>query len=141
MMPVKKPATTNHIATNPYDDRADRQHVRPDILLRVRTKVWLETDSDFVIGEGGLELLAGIIRSGSLTKAAREIGWSYRHAWGYLRHAEKVLSARLATSKPGKGMRRGMILTDAGLMLFERLSAIRQEIHAAAEMSYQPNET
>jgi len=139
-MPVSKPANTNPTVTNRGYHRARGQHVRPDISLRVCTKVWLEAGSDFVIGEGGLDLLAGILRSGSLTNAAREIGWSYRHAWGYLRHSESVLGAPLAKSKPGKGNQRGMILTDLGHEIFERLSAVRQAIHAAARMSDQPDE-
>jgi molybdate transport system regulatory protein len=128
MMPVRKPAIRNHITLNARDHLESGQHVCPDISLRVRAKVWLELDGQFVIGEGGLDLLDSIVRSGSLTRAARHVGWSYRHAWGYLKNAERVLRVRLTTAKPGKGHRRGTILTEAGRALFQELSSLRQKI-------------
>jgi molybdate transport system regulatory protein len=79
--------------------------------LTARRKVWFESNGQFVIGEGGLELLTAIAAMGSLTGAARVVGWSYRHAWGYLRQSERVLGASLTTRRPGKGARRGVDLT------------------------------
>lgn len=90
--------------------------------LRLRTKVWLEYGGEFVIGEGGLDLLAGIARSGSLTRAACDLGWSYRHAWGYVRRAERALRMPLTRSVPGKGRNRGMALTAAGERLVSDLT-------------------
>jgi molybdenum-dependent DNA-binding transcriptional regulator ModE len=80
------------------------QRVRSCIdRLAVRTKIWLEIDGRFVIGEHGLELLRGINREGLLAGAARLLGWSYRHAWGYVRHAEAVLGGPLLVKHAGKG--------------------------------------
>jgi molybdate transport repressor ModE-like protein len=83
------------------------------------------------MGDGGLRLLLGIVRHGSLVKAAHAIGWSYRHAWGYLRRAEQVLGAPLAASRSGKGPARGMDLTEAGRRVLERLEAARARIDEA----------
>src|SRR5688500_2957403 len=96
--------------------------------LRPRTKVWLERDGRFVIGDGGLRLLLAIERRGSLSAAAAEIGWSYRHAWGYLRQAQRVLGARLTAARPGKGASRGTTLTDTGRRLAEQLGAVRGQL-------------
>ena len=88
------------------------QHVRSCIdRVRVRTKLWLEIDGKFAIGEHGLDLLVAIERTGSLAAAARRLGWSYRHAWGYIRHAESVLGGRLLISRSGKGAGRGATLS------------------------------
>ena len=38
-----------------------------------KTKVWLERDGQFVLGDGGLLLLLGILEHGSLLGAARQI--------------------------------------------------------------------
>jgi molybdate transport repressor ModE-like protein len=97
----------------------------------VRTKVWLEAGGRFVMGDGGLRLLLGIVQHGSLVKAAQAIGWSYRHAWGYLRHAEEALGTPLATSRSGKGRARGMDLTETGRRLLERLQVAREQIDKA----------
>ena len=96
-----------------------------------KTKVWLERDGQFVLGDGGLLLLLGILEHGSLLGAARQIRWSYRHAWGYLRRAEAALGTRLTEARPGKGASRGTTLTEAGRLVIERLAQIRNRIDDA----------
>jgi molybdate transport system regulatory protein len=102
------------------------QHVRSFIPgLSVRSKIWLEVNGRFAIGEGGLELLNAISVIGSLAGAAQQVGWSYRHAWGYLRRAENVLGVRLLTTRVGKGAARGATLTPHArrlIRLFEKHS-------------------
>lgn len=90
----------------------------------LRSKVWLELDGQFVLGEGGLALLHEINSSRSLTCAARRIGWSYRHAWGYLRNAEKRLDVVLTSPVAGKGRSRGTCLTPSGVVILRALSQI-----------------
>lgn len=95
--------------------RTGDQHVQPCIpRVTVCTKRWLEVDGRFAIGEHGFELLAAIERSGSLAKAARELGWSYRHAWGYVREAERTLGGVLLVHRSGKGAARGAQLSYLG---------------------------
>lgn len=101
------------------------------LAAQPKTKIWLEHGGRFMIGDGGLHLLEGIARSGSLAEAVREMGWSYRHAWGYLRRAESVLGAPLLLTRPGKGAARGTTLTPAGRLLLERLRALRDRIDEA----------
>ena len=93
--------------------------------LSVRTKVWIEHDGQFVIGEGGLDLLDAISASASLREAARTIGWSYRHAWGYLRNAERFIGGPLTGAVPGKGKNRGTALTATGRMVRRLLATLR----------------
>jgi molybdate transport system regulatory protein len=120
----------------PSGGRPSHQTVAPDILtVRVRTKVWLEIGGRFVIGDGGLSLLEGVARLGSLAAAVREIGWSYRHAWGYVRHAETVLGTPLLAPRPGKGRERGAVLTEPGRRLLVRLRAAREQVDAAIGQS------
>ena len=81
------------------------QRVPSNILAAsARSKVWIELNGRFVIGEGGVRLLLAIRETGSLAAALRRIGWSYRHGWGYLRQAEAAL-ARLDTLTAGQGIR------------------------------------
>ena len=108
---------------------AARQNDRPcPVPLQVRTKVWLEREGAFVIGDGGLRLLQEIERRGSLLAAARQIGWSYRHAWQYLRRAEEVCGYPLVVPRPGKGLRRGTDLTADGSNLLTVLRAARKRV-------------
>ena len=101
------------------------------IAAQAKTKIWLELGGRFMIGDGGLRLLEGIGRHGSLAEAVRDIGWSYRHAWGYLRRAQVVLGAALIVTRAGKGAARGTTLTPAGRLLVERLRALRDRIDEA----------
>jgi molybdate transport system regulatory protein len=105
------------------------QRVRGNIPTgQARTKIWLELDGRFIIGEGGLHLLLAIRETGSLAAALRRIGWSYRHGWGYLRRAEEVLGATLTRSRPGKGSARGTELTPAAALLIRRLLRLRSQV-------------
>jgi molybdate transport system regulatory protein len=112
----------------PGADQSAHAHI---IAAQVKTKVWLELDGGFVIGDGGLRLLLGIVRHGSLAEAVRELGWSYRHAWGYLRQAEARLGVAVIRTRSGRGSARGMELTEAGHLLMERLRALRDRIDEA----------
>ena len=101
------------------------------IAAQVKTKVWLELGGEFFAGDGGIHLLGGIIRHGSLARTVREIGWSYRHAWGYLRRAERALQTPVVRNRPGRGAARGMELTETGHLLLERLQALRDRVDEA----------
>jgi molybdate transport system regulatory protein len=111
------------------------ESIAPDAValpaIAVKTKVWLERDAQFVVGDGGLKLLLGILEHGSLLGAARQIRWSYRHAWEYLRRAETALGMPLTKPRPGKGSSRGSALTEAGRLVIERLAAFRNKIDDA----------
>ncbi len=110
---------------------AARHALEGIIAAQVRTKVWLELDGRFVVGDGSLRLLLGLVRYGSLAEAVRELGWSYRQAWGYLRRAEALLGVPLIRTRPGKGAMRGTELTEAGRLLMERLQGLRHRIDEA----------
>jgi molybdate transport system regulatory protein len=84
------------------------------IDVQVRTKCWLEVDGRFAVGQHGFELLRAIGRHRSLAGAARAVGWSYRHAWDYLRRAEHAFGSPLAVVRAGKGRVRGMELSALG---------------------------
>jgi molybdate transport system regulatory protein len=113
------------------------QHVPPNtVTLHVHTKVWLEHAGEFVLGEGGVALLRQIDQLGSLTQAAKAIGWSYRHAWGYVRHAERQLGVALVTTSPGKGARRGTMLSPAGREVARRVERACRSARRAATMQW-----
>src|SRR5262249_58746970 len=105
------------------------------IAARVKTKVWLELSGEFFVGDGGIHLLGGIFQHGSLAQAVREIGWSYRHAWGYLRRVERALHTPIVRNRPGRGAARGMELTETGHLLLERMRALRDRLDEAARPS------
>lgn len=102
----------------------------PSTTSQLRTKVWIEHDGRFVVGDGGLRLLEAVAERGSLLAAARTLGWSYRHAWAYLKRAETVLGTPLVALRPGKGRRRGTALTADGQRIVTILAGARRRLDA-----------
>jgi len=53
-------------------------------MYDLKLKIWLERDGRFIISDGRAALLRKIKASSSLAEAAKEMGMSYRHAWGII---------------------------------------------------------
>jgi molybdate transport system regulatory protein len=88
--------------------------------LVVKSKVWLEAEGEPVFGEGRKQLLEAIERHGSINRAARQTGISYRRAWSYLRTMESRLGVKLIETQRGGQNGGGATLTeDARLIIKE----------------------
>jgi len=67
-------------------------------------KIWLEYKEEPLLGKGGAEILEGIKKEKSISKAAKTIGMSYRYVWNYLAKTEKTLGEPVVNRfKGGKG--------------------------------------
>ncbi|MBN1678221.1 MAG: NUDIX domain-containing protein [Candidatus Thermoplasmatota archaeon] len=53
-------------------------------MYELKIRIWLERDGRFIVSDGRARLLRKIADTSSLSKAAKEMGMSYRHAWGVL---------------------------------------------------------
>ena len=90
-------------------------------------KLWLEHDGEYVFGPGAYALLQSIHATGSITQAAKDLGMSYRYAWGVIRKIETTLSTKLIESyKGGKQGGGGAIVTEYGLSLMELYSQVNR---------------
>ena len=88
-------------------------------MYEFKSKNWLEKDGKVIIGEGRATLLKFILKFESLTKAAEEMGMSYRHAWGIVQEINEVLGKEIIHSERG-GVDGGKTqLTDEGKRLLE----------------------
>jgi molybdate transport system regulatory protein len=96
----------------------------------VRLHIWLETEGGMFFGSGRAKLLEGIERHGSLQKAAKELGMSYRAAWGKIKQTEKVLGFQLV-EKAGN-YRDGYRLTEFGRMLKDKFTLWFDEVEKVA---------
>ena len=104
--------------------------------MRICLKFWIEKDGRHVIGRGGYEILKSIERCGSISKASKELGMSYRFVWNYVRRMERVLGEKIVISKRG-GIEGGETrLTDLGRELietFEKYERIFESVPDAVE--------
>ncbi len=80
-----------------------RRYNDPD-LMKMKLKIWMEQDGSVAFAEGRRMLLEAVDRLGSLNAAAKELGMSYRAAWGKIRATEEALGLKLLdVTTGGKG--------------------------------------
>lgn len=109
--------------------------IRPNMLLFAYmvspnlSHTWGSRDGNDRLGPQLFRLLDAIARLGSLQHAAREIGISYRHAWGLLTTATQTLGTALVKLERG----RGATLTGLGdtLLQLDRKAAQQLAPHFA----------
>jgi molybdate transport system regulatory protein len=65
-------------------------------------KVWLKKREQDVLGEGGTSLLEAIGSCGSITKAAREAGMSYKYAWDRLAEIQAAIGRPVVSTRRGR---------------------------------------
>lgn len=94
--------------------------------VRLHVKFWLERDGKVLFGEGRQQLLEAVANTGSLAGAARELGMSYRAAWGRIKASEQRLGIKLV--EPEKDGHRGMKLTPQARRLMERFQRLQAKI-------------
>ncbi len=83
-----------------------------------------------------MRLLEGVQRTGSLHKAAAEMGMAYSKAWKLLKGLEAEWGFPLLESKPGGQGGGKSILTQQGEELLIRYTAMLAQVEKAAEQAF-----
>jgi len=101
-------------------------------------KLWLSS----VTGEGILEedryrMLKEIHSKGTLRSAAKELGISYRKAWGDLKKAEDLLGYQLVDRQRGGKNGGTSKLTGKAVKLLEAYEALHIKLDDAVENAYE----
>lgn len=105
--------------------------------MQVKSKVWLEKDGKLVFGIGKTLILKTISQTGSINKAAKIMNMSYRHAWSYIRSAEKRLGEPLLIKIKGGKEGGGAVLTDYAKDLLKKFTELEQEVKLFVDSRYQ----
>ena len=109
---------------------------RFNVLLNY--KLWLSSMSGEGIISGEVyKLLLGIREKGSLQAAAKEVGMSYRKAWGDIKKAEELLGYALTDKKRGGKEGGQSVLTSDAHKLLEAYAALQERLDEAVEEAYQ----
>lgn len=103
--------------------------------MKVAYKVWLDSDGK-AFGEGPYELLTLIEKTGSLHRAAIEMGMSYRKAWLTLRASEKRLGFPLLERTVGGTSGGGSSLTPEAKKFIKRYKRFRIDVGQAITKAY-----
>jgi molybdate transport system regulatory protein len=107
-------------------------------IMDVKIRLWLTDEAgEGFLGEGRYRLLCAIGRLGSLQRAARELGISYRKAWGDIQSVERHVG--FAVLKRQRGGRSGgeSSLTEQAKWLLESYSKIQTEAEKMVRRRWQ----
>lgn len=92
-------------------------------LKKIRIRCWVEVDGMKFFGPGRADLLEQLEKSGSITKAAKALGMSYKKAWAMVDEMNTLARRPLVIAQKGGRHGGGTRLTAAGS---EALSAFRK---------------
>ncbi len=109
--------------------------LRPE--LRPNCRLWMYAPGKAgVFGDGKCRLLHAIAQHGSLQKAARQTGMSYRKAWADLRKAEECLGIPLLTRQRGGKAGGATTLTDGARAILSAYETFRSEATAELQAAF-----
>ena len=94
--------------------------------MKLRYKLWIEKDGEKVFGDGPLDILHRVERTGSLRQAAAEINMSYSQAWNLMKDLEKRLGFNLLKRKVGGEKGGGSELTEEARELMMKFKMFRE---------------
>ena len=103
----------------------------------VRLTVRVDFGAERALGPGKIRLLEAIGKTGSISRAGRALGMSYRRAWLLVDDMNRCFRAPVVTTQPGGVRGGGAALTPFGLELIEKYRAIESRATAAAKPQLQ----
>jgi molybdate transport system regulatory protein len=98
----------------------------------VRLTVRIDFGAERALGPGKIRLLEAIGKAGSISRAGRALGMSYRRAWLLIDDMNRCFRAAVVATQPGGVRGGGAALTAFGLQLIENYRAIETQAAAAA---------
>ncbi len=94
--------------------------------FNLKYKIWIDNNGK-AFGDGPMDILTRVTATGSLKKAAREMGMSYSQAWKLVRTLEKRLGFKLLERKIGGRAGGGSEVTVQAELLMKRFAFFREE--------------
>ena len=99
----------------------------------IRFRCWLDIDGEKFFGPGRAELLQLIGETGSISKAAKSMGMSYKKAWAMVDEMNLKSNKPLVVAQKGGTKGGGTELTDAGRKLVEVYLKLTSRINILIE--------
>jgi len=93
---------------------------------KIKSRIWIEADGNILLGEGRVRLLKAIEEEGSLSKAAKSLGMSYKKALSLIDAVNKRAEKPVTTSSIGGKGGGGAELTTYGKSLVEAFETINE---------------
>jgi len=94
--------------------------------FQVGGKLWIECNGKKFFGPGPVELLELVEKNGSISKAARAMGLSYKKAWEIIDSANRLTARPLVITQSGGENGGGTIVTNEAKKLITYHKALRK---------------
>jgi len=108
----------------------------PHKNIEIKSKLWIEIDSEPVFGKGRKFLLEAIDKYGSISQAAKEINISYRKAWSYIKAMEERIGMRLVERHAGGKHGGGATLTQDAREFLIKYETLESGIKEIVDMKF-----
>ena len=95
--------------------------------------LWIECGSEGFLGPGRVELLQLIEKTGSINKAAAEMGMSYKKAWDMINSLNMQAAKPLVIAHAGGENGGGSVITEDAKTLIEHYIKLRKRFDAFLE--------
>ena len=97
---------------------------------KIKSRIWIESDNNVLLGEGRVHLLKAIEETGSLSKAAKSLNISYKKAWQLLDSVNKSAKKPVTINSIGGKGGGGAALTEHGKSLVKAFDEINKNCWA-----------
>ena len=109
---------------------------RVSLPLTPRLKIWFESDGEYAFGFGLCEILEAVQQTGNIKDAAALIEKSYRHVWGRIKDAEKILGQSLVQTRVGGKLDHRSELTPAATEMLNGFLALREAMKTSLQKEF-----
>jgi molybdate transport system regulatory protein len=99
----------------------------------IRVRCWIDIDSEKFFGAGRLELLQLVADTGSIARAAKRMGMSYKKAWDMVEDLNERGSKPFVVSRKGGKKGGGAEVTKRAGMLIAAYVKLKKELDAVAK--------
>jgi molybdate transport system regulatory protein len=93
--------------------------------MEIKYKIWIEENGKVIFGKGRDEILKSVEEQHSLNAAAKELGMSYRAAWGRLKASEERMDKKLVSIN---NKEKSLQLTDRARTIIERFEKLERDV-------------
>ena len=94
--------------------------------LKIKGRIWIETESGLKIGIGRARLLQQINDLGSITEAAKVLKIPYRKAWGIVKEINNNSSREIVIKEVGGKAGGKSSLTDYGKLIVQKFKTAEE---------------
>ena len=95
-------------------------------VYKISGRLWIECEGEGFFGPGRVELLQKIEETGSINKAANEMGMSYKKAWEMINALNTQAAKPLVVTQAGGNKGGGSVITEEAKKLIAYHNELRK---------------